>query len=53
MFFGMQDFDFCPNRIKFTQILTNFAQNYPNVTRILPKLSKFYLNLPIFCPNLT
>jgi len=37
----MQDFDFCTNLIKFTQIFTKFTQ----IIQILPK---FYQ----ICPNL-
>jgi len=43
MFWGMQDFDFCPNLIKFYQIYSNlskFAQILLKLAKILPKLSK-------------
>jgi len=30
MCLGMQDFDFCPNLIKFYQIYLNFAQILPD-----------------------
>jgi len=40
-FLGVQDFDICPNLIKFYQI-------YPKFTQVLP----IYPNLPKFCPNL-
>jgi len=45
---GIQDFDFCPNLIKFypnftkfTQIILKFYQNYPNLnlTQILPNFA--------------
>jgi len=55
MFLGMQDFDFCPNLIKFsnfTQILSSFTKFYtiyPNLIKFLPK---FYSNLSKFCLNL-
>jgi len=47
MFLGMQDIDFCPNRIKiyldftkFTQIYSNFTQVCTNFAQILPKFAK-------------
>jgi len=46
MFFGMQDFDFYPNLIKF-------YPNFIKVTQSLSNLSKFDQILPIFCPNLS
>jgi len=60
MFLGMKDFDFYPNRIKFTQIFpkiySNFAQilsSLSKFTKILPNLPKLYPNLSKFYPNLT
>jgi len=54
MFLGMQDFDFCPDLIKFYkifyQILPNLIQVLPNFTQFIKILSKFAqigLNLPI------
>jgi len=35
MILGMQDFDFCPNRIKFYQIYPNFTQFLPNLTQFI------------------
>jgi len=39
MFWEMQNFDFCPNLIKFYQI-------YSNLTKFQPNLGKFDPNLP-------
>jgi len=42
MFWEMQDFDFCPNLIKFYQIHLNFSQNLSKFTQICPDcLKKF------------
>jgi len=43
-FLGMQDFDFCPNRIKLYLIHPNFTQ----FIQILP----IYSHLPTLYPNL-
>jgi len=51
MFLGMQDFDFCPNLIKFYPNFTKFTQilpNLPKFAQILPKFCKIGLNLPKF-----
>jgi len=34
MFLGIQDFDFCPNLIKFFPIYPNLPKSYPNFTQI-------------------
>jgi len=39
----MQEFDFCPNLIKFYPNFTQFIQIYPNFTQIY----QLYTNLPI------
>jgi len=33
MFSGMQDFDFCPNFTKFTQICPNCPKFWPNLLK--------------------
>jgi len=52
MILRMQDFDFCPNLIKFYSNFTQFTQT----SQILPKLTQIYSNLlkfSKFYPNLT
>jgi len=49
MLLGMQDFDFCPNRIKFYQILPNlsrFAQILSKFAQIFPQIA---LNFAQIC----
>jgi len=63
MFWGIQDFAFCPNVIEFclnftkvTQILPKVAQILLNFTKVCPNFTKFYQSLPKFtqiCPNFT
>jgi len=48
MFLGMQDFDFCPNLIKFYPNFTYFTQILPNLPKFYPNLPKFYPNCPNF-----
>jgi len=57
MILGMQDFDFCPNLVKFYPNFTEFIQILPNLskfTQILPKFTQILPKLAysIFCPNL-
>jgi len=51
MFFGMQDFDLCPNLIKFYPIFQIYP-TYPNLLKFYPNLPKFYPNLLKFFSNL-
>jgi len=41
LFVAMQDFDFCPNLIKFYPNCIQFAQICQNFTQISPNWSKF------------
>jgi len=51
MFLRMQDFDFCPNLIKFYLNFTQFISINPNLVKCFPNLPKFYPNFHKFCPN--
>jgi len=46
MLLGIQDFDFCPNLIKF---YTNFTQFIQIVPKFFPNFPKFTQILPKFC----
>jgi len=44
MFLEMQDFDFCPNTIKFYPFYLNLPK-FAQFSQILPKFAYFYLNV--------